>query len=130
VLPSETAILHLQVLPSLNRIKTPLFWERLLVLEEHIFCWAKSTNSRVIFILFMYTMPEYQDKGGGLLLLAVALTQNAKFFGTKLKTCGSEGVCLFGALDPPGGGFGHLLLVQLSASRILNKCPNFDCCCW
>ncbi len=26
---------------------------------------GKSTNSRVIFILFMYTMPEYQDKGGG-----------------------------------------------------------------
>ncbi len=43
------------------------------------------------------------------LLLAAALTQNAKFFGTKFKTCGSEGVCLFGALDPPGGGIGHLL---------------------
>jgi hypothetical protein len=20
--------------------------------------------------------------------------------------------------------------LQLSASRVLNKCPNFDCCCW
>jgi hypothetical protein len=70
-------------------------------------------------------MPEYQDKGAA---AAAALTQNAKFFGTQLKLVVQKVCCLFGALDP-GGGFGHLLFLQLSTSRILNKCPNFDCCC-
>jgi len=31
------------------------------------------------------------------------------FLEPNYKTCGPEGVCLFGALDPPAGGFGHLL---------------------
>ncbi len=56
----------------------------------------------------MYTNGRIPGQRGWL-LAAAALTQNAKFFGTKLKLVVQKvcGAC-FGALDP-GGGFGHLL---------------------